>query len=210
MCFGFVQNLFNVIAWKPLKSIVLSLSSVTIFSVMSKSCERLFFALWPDDHVRVLLDKSFSKFNKISDKARVVKAANLHLTLHFLGNVPKDKVDCFVQQAKKVNGVPFKLTLNQLGHFKKPKVVWSGCESVPDELSELHNSLAEQLKFCEYAAEHRVFTPHMTLARKFLQPLPTDAQMTPIDWIVDRFVLIQSKSSVDGVEYQVRNSFPLN
>lgn len=175
---------------------------------MSEAFERLFFALWPDQAVRKLLTETYGN-NGLLGQGRVVKPGNLHMTLHFLGNIPLHKVDCFQRQAQKVMAQPFELVLDHCGYFKRPKVLWIGCDGIPHGLMKLQADLGELLKPCGYNPEQRPYSPHITLLRKCNRPtLPSN--LSPIRWMVNAFVLVKSYALPEGVEYRVTASYPLN
>jgi 2'-5' RNA ligase len=171
--------------------------------------ERLFFALWPDETVRTELSSAFDAVSGLPEKSRRVVSSNLHLTLHFLGNISSADVHCFLQQAEKVRGPGFELNLNTMGHFKKPKVLWLGCKTLPPALHQLHAQLADLIQPCGFYQESRPYQPHITMARKIPEPLE-DKHVIDIRWPVDRFALIQSHGVDTGVDYRVKAMYPLN
>ncbi|MDJ0834273.1 MAG: RNA 2',3'-cyclic phosphodiesterase [Gammaproteobacteria bacterium] len=175
---------------------------------MKQPFERLFFALWPDASLREQIT-GLRKALPGLDQGRLLVAGNLHLTLHFLGNIELERIDCFLQQAGKVKARSFSLELDTPGYFKRPQVAWLGCQRIPTGLVELHRQLGEHIENCGFKVEHRAYSPHMTLARKIRKrpELPTTVQALP--WQVNEFVLIKSVSVEGGVEYRVRESFPL-
>ena len=87
---------------------------------------RLFFALWPDDDVRLQIVENLRKLDLDRNKNRLVSNNNLHLTLHFVGNVSITKMKCLDWQARQVIAEKFDLSLDYSGYFKKPKVLWQG------------------------------------------------------------------------------------
>lgn len=176
---------------------------------MSEPYERLFFALWPDDSVRSHLTYIYDKNNGLSGQGSAVKPANLHMTLHFLGNIPIHKVDCFIRQANKVVGQPFELVLDHFGYFKRPRVLWLGCDGIPRDLKKLHIDLGQLLKPCGYTPEQRSFCPHITLRRKNNGPTQP-RNINPVEWTVNSFVLVKSYALSDGVEYRIKASYALN
>ncbi len=175
---------------------------------MNKPHQRLFFALWPDDAVRKQLHQRYLTMQGLQGQGRPLQNANLHITLHFLGNVALDEIDCFIDRARRVITHAFSLKLTHTGYFKKPKIVWIGMDDVPQELSRLHASLAKQIRHCGFKPEQRPYCPHVTMARKVTRD-PGDSEIQPITWQVDRFVLIRSESVAEGVRYRVKHSFPL-
>ena len=142
------------------------------------------------------------------EKCKPVVPSNLHLTLHFLGNVPVSNVNCFLQQAAKVRGRAFELNLNTTGHFKKARVLWLGCETVPSALYQLHTQLADLIQACGFYQESRHYQPHVTMARKISEPVD-QKNIMDIRWFVDRFALISSHSVDTGVEYRVKALYAL-
>ncbi len=168
--------------------------------------ERLFFALWPPVSVRQQMVKRLRGIEGLQSQGRIVNPENLHLTVHFLGNIDIERIDCFIQQAKSVSLNPFELQINKAGYFKKPKVFWLGCEVIPERLLQLHHDLAIRLNHCGYIPEVRKYHPHVTMARKVITSIAVQS-IESINWTVDEFVLVKSVTHSDGVEYLVRNSF---
>lgn len=165
---------------------------------------RLFFALWPDESIRSQID---CYLNNLPDEpGRLVPRYNWHMTLHFIGNTTFGDKNCLDSQARKVGAKPFELTLDHTGFFKRPKVFWLGCSHVPDVLIELQKNLGKEISCCDYQPETRYYFPHVTVARKVMQP-PELSQMAAIHWQVDRFVLIESVSESGGVRYQVLEEY---
>lgn len=169
---------------------------------------RLFFALWPNDEIRLQIAKNLKRFNLDQHKSRLVTNDNLHLTLHFIGNTSITEMKCLDRQARQCNGKPFDLTLDCSGYFKKPKVFWLGSRRVPRSLSNLHRNLGELISECEYVLELRPYSPHVTVARKVYQA-PEPASFEPVHWRVNRFVMVESVSVFGGVRYEVVESYPL-
>ncbi len=176
--------------------------------IVSKKIERLFFALWPDHQVRKQLSEVYENVDELAGQGRPLMPSNLHMTLHFLGNIPLSKVDCFINQAEKIQLPSFDLEINRLGYFKKPKISWLGPISFPKALLQLQFSLGENIKLCGFQAESRPFQPHVTMARKIRQLVLSD-QIKPVHWEVNKFALIKSISLETSVEYQLKASFPL-
>ncbi len=168
---------------------------------------RIFFALWPDDELRHRLDNAVERL-AIERPARRVPAYNLHLTLHFIGNVELERMACLQQAARAVSGRKFELVVDAQGYFPRPRVAWFGCAVVPPRLEQLHRDLGQQLQQCDYRPEARRFQPHVTVARKLgVEPAPAD--FAPLTWRVEEFVLVESRQIDNGVKYEVVESYPL-
>ena len=132
-----------------------------------KKDARIFFALWPDDGVRIKIAANLDRIDINPDKCRWVTNSNLHLTLHFVGNTSIAEMKCLDRQAREFDAEPFDLTLDYSGYFKKPKVLWIGCQAAPEALYNLYGKLGEQISQCAYTPEIRPYSPDRTVARKF-------------------------------------------
>lgn len=169
--------------------------------------ERIFFALWPDESTRAALQRACRGVT-IERPARRVPAYNLHLTLHFIGNVARDAMQEMLLAARSVRADSFELKMNRVGFFAPPRVGWLGPESTPAALAGLHAALAGVLAPCGYRAERRRFRPHLTFARK-LNAAPPVTGFDPVRWRVDDFVLLRSRTVGNGVQYEVAETYPL-
>ncbi len=168
---------------------------------------RIFFALWPDQALRESLNRAANTL-PVQRPARRVPDYNLHLTLHFIGNVYLEQLDCLQQQARKVKTPGFDLCLDTHGCFDKARVGWLGCSEVPDRLRQLHQELGRRLRRCEFQPEARRYNPHVTVARK-IRSVPEHIDFEAMLWRVKNFVLIESKAVADGVKYRVIETYPL-
>jgi 2'-5' RNA ligase len=168
---------------------------------------RLFFALWPDEDLRGCLNDSAGAI-PVERPARRVPPGNLHLTLHFIGNVYFEQLTCLQQQARLVQADAFEFNIDCRGYFSKPRVAWLGCSDPPTALVELHRQLGQRLRHCDYQPEKRRYNPHVTVARK-IQPLPELESFEAISWEVENFALVEVCQTASGVQYCVKETFPL-
>ena len=163
--------------------------------------KRLFFALWPEDKVRQAITQAYLTSPYAQNEGRSVISQNLHLTLHFLGNVSLESCECISHAASKVRFKSFNLKLDNFGFFIKPKVLWIGVTDIPKPLVQLYNDLGETLKVCDYQMERRVFTPHVSLKRK-VKTFEIKEKPCPVNWLVNQYALVESISTENGVSYQ--------
>lgn len=168
---------------------------------------RIFFALWPDARLRQQLTR-VAHLMAVEHPARRVPDHNLHMTLHFIGNVSFDELDCLLPAARKLVAPRFELSVDCHGHFAKSRVAWLGCGEVPEALQKLHRQLGECLQPCGYRPEKRRYNPHVTVARQ-MRSLPELESFEPLGWKVDNFVLVESRAVDDGVRYEVIETYPL-
>lgn len=162
---------------------------------------RLFIALWPGaDVVRAL--RAWPGL-AACDAGRTAPAGHVHLTLHFLGDVPRARLPD-VQRALRVPFQPFELALRHC-------VPWRGGIIVvlPDELplslARLHAALGERLRQLALRTVARPFRPHVTLARHHAGP-PSPPLQPLVRWPVDGFVLARSSPS-PGRVYDVLHAY---
>lgn len=172
---------------------------------MNGNTLRLFFALWPDDATRHALFR-WQTHNLPAD-VRWQHRADLHLTLHFLGQVGAGRLDALREIATGIDKTPFALVLDEIGHWSKPQVLWAGASSLPGELNVLHANLGEGLRECGFRTEERAFHPHVTLARK-VREKPLLCPLRPLTWPVSELALVESRPG-DAPHYQPIARWPL-
>lgn len=94
----------------------------------------------------------------------------LHLTLHFIGEVPVERAELLRMSCANLapKSGTIRLQTNRLGVFpnmKRPRIVWIGLEGQTDRLGELHREIATMLDKLGMPVEERSFRPHLTLGR---------------------------------------------
>lgn len=150
------------------------------------------------------------------DGIRPLDAADMHLTLHFLGRRDVEPVS---RALASVRHPAFALRLGRPGHFSPPgrkAILWVGIEP-SDELVGLHRAVAEALATLGFAPERRPYRPHVTLAR-MAATLPGTlvdtieaglAGSASVEGECSRFALYHSETLPEGARYRVLESFPL-
>ena len=162
---------------------------------------RLFIGLWPDDAMRDALQRHAEGW-AWTPPSRRVSRTKLHLTLHFLGGVPRQRVPDLVQGLA-VRFEPFALRLDHAEVWRNQVAVLCP-RSVPDELVELYDRLAHALARLQVVGAREELVPHVTLARhaKGSQPaVGSDA----IRWQVNGYALVESTADS---RYQVLCAYP--
>lgn len=168
--------------------------------VQSKN-KRLFFALWPDEHV-VRKIKQYAIKHYSDCQGRILEKNNWHITLAYFGVSDIKTQACLEEQAEKIKAEPFDLSLSLCGFWKKPAVAWLAPATVPDELRQLAFDIQQILIPCGYKPEIRDYQPHITLVRKAKQS-PSINEIQAIPWYVNNFCLVESKTYPHGAEYEV-------
>lgn len=177
-------------------------------SITDEKGQRLFFALWPDEVVRLQL-VHISRQLAVPSGAKRMVPDNLHLTLVFIGSQGQEVQECLEQQAAAIDLPPFTLTFDQLGFFAKPQVVWLGDKNPPESLLQLAQALKQAQLRCGLEPEARPFQTHLTLLRKVRHP-PAPLQPEPVTWAVNDFVLVASETLPQGAQYRILRRFSLH
>lgn len=128
----------------------------------------------------------------------LVPPERLHLTLHFLGNVPVGELPALTAGLR----IPFEPFELHFGHAE----VWAGGTAVlrpehtPPALLGLHGRLAAALAASGRPVESRRYKAHVTLARRAIGARPPTAQ-PKFTWRADAgFVLVRSLPGRAGYE----------
>jgi 2'-5' RNA ligase len=156
---------------------------------------RLFIALWPTPAVRETLCEWRDGW-QWPPTASPVGAERLHLTLHFLGAVRRERVS----EVSEGLGVPFsafELVLGRAQLWPHGIAVLRPAAEVPSRLVLLHGLLREALQRLQLPTEERPFRPHVTLARRaHLALAPSGLQ--PLRWRVRGYALVESQRAPAG------------
>jgi 2'-5' RNA ligase len=174
---------------------------------LSTAARRLFFGIALPPGLHTALHKALAN-SQLPNGARPVPETNWHLTLAFLGNIPETRLPAVRRAAQGVSGQHFELSLDHLGYWSRPRVVWAAPSTIPSELSQLVGNLQQRLQTTGLPVDPRPYAPHLTLARK-VRPTPILADLEPTSWPVVQFQLYQSVSTPGGVRYPVLETWKL-
>jgi 2'-5' RNA ligase len=150
---------------------------------------RLFIALWPGPGLGSALHAQCGVC-ATDLRARVVTPQRVHLTLHFLGPVPRQRLPALAC-ALQVPFAPFELRFSHCEAWPHGLRVAVPDTAVPP-LMRLHAALGQALQGLGLPVEERPFRPHVTLARRSAAPLPAP-QGPPLRWPVSGYVLVESQ-----------------
>ena len=165
--------------------------------------DRLFFAFWPDDALRTVLDRRFGEW--LGDyPCRPQRPDQWHLTLEFLGEVGRKRQDRLHDAAASLQGSldeELVVVLDRLEHWARPEVLCLVSSDVPAAVTRLSEALREALRRRGFAPERRAFRPHLTLARKARRVVPA-REVEPVRWPVRSLHLVKSISDATGSRYE--------
>ena len=143
----------------------------------------------------------------------------LHLTLHFIGDVPEAVARAYQRALAQVKVGAFDLRIQGVGQFPiddRPRVIWAGVQNRP-ALRALHEAVGGALEREGYRRERRRFHPHITLMR-FKKPI---RRGTASRWLaahidfyaepfrVEQFTLYESDLQPSGAVYSKRGVYEL-
>ena len=137
-----------------------------------------------------------------------MRRQTLHLTLAFLGNVSSEMAEKALALAGALRCDPFDFRLDRLACWRHNHIVWIGCSVVPAALAGLAADLARTLAGAEFQLEKRSFAAHITLLRNARCP-ESLSEPEPILWQARDFVLVESKLSAQGANYEIVGRWPL-
>ena len=151
---------------------------------------RLFLALWPDPTVREAL-RAWRDAWTWPRGASPVHTDKLHVTLHFLGDLPRERLP-ELMAGFAVPFTPFPLRFERGALWHKGIAVLEP-SSEPAGLLALHAGLSQTLVGLGLQPEARQYRPHVTMARRAVgAEVPIDGPV--VHWRIDRYMLVESKA----------------
>ncbi|MDI6793364.1 MAG: RNA 2',3'-cyclic phosphodiesterase [bacterium] len=131
---------------------------------------RCFIAIPLTQEIKEELVNIQEKLKKSDAGVKWVSPDSIHLTLKFLGDIPRIRLSSVSKMIKEVahKKTWFEMSLSSLGAFPsigKPRIVWIGIEDGQEELKELAEKLDLKLRSIGLPGEEREFVPHLTLGR---------------------------------------------
>ena len=168
---------------------------------------RVFIALELPQKVKDNLERSSRQFAEYADGGNFVPKENMHLTLHFLGNVdPNDLI--YIQSAMDgVRNMPAPtLSVTQFAMQRASDIVWAKIRQSA-ELNGIHDALGEKLEANGFETEHRAYRPHVTIIRKksFILPfseVTKSVQVFNMPFTANKLTLFESVFAGRGVTYR--------
>ncbi|MBD9678140.1 RNA 2',3'-cyclic phosphodiesterase [Pseudomonas sp. PDM18] len=135
-----------------------------------------------------------------------VAQANLHLTLVFLGSVPRGRKTELRAIGERLPRQGFNLELDHIARWNNG-ILHLAPSNAPAALHELVHVLREELHAGGFEVEHRPFHPHITLARHAHHtPIVQASFLLPAQAVT----LFSSENSPAGVRYRAIGEWPLD
>lgn len=164
---------------------------------------KIFFALWPTPAGRANL-AAWQPLLKKSCGGRDMRAATLHATLVFLGQLETSRLEALQLAAQEVGWERFDLTLDKARYWGHNHIVYAAPGRVPDKLRALVAALEQALRRHGFRFDQRQYKPHVTLLRDARWTDAALPRMEQVRWRVTDFALVQS--APEG--YRILARFP--
>lgn len=150
---------------------------------------RLFLALVPPPAIRNALTAWQARW-AWPPGAVLAAPGGAHLTLHFIGTAPRERVPEIARQLA-LPAPRFTLALGRTELWPRGLVVCCP-NTLPPGLAELHARLADALRGAALPVESRAFRPHITLARKAASAIAPGERLA-LRWAVQGYALMESR-----------------
>ena len=168
----------------------------------------MFFALWPTAKERAALAAWQPGLQALCG-GHSMRAATLHVTLVFLGEVAQHRLEALQLAAQEVEGKSFDLVFDTARYWGHNHIAYAAPHVVPPQLAQLVHDLEQRLNKHRFRFDQREYKPHVTLLRHAQwsdAPLPEVAKVV---WKARSFALVQSAPDEEGANYTVLARFPL-
>lgn len=144
-----------------------------------------------------------------------VEPEQFHITLHFLGDVEEDVEAKLIRRLKeKEKVIPFELKLAELAAFPSKKQPHILCvkTNMHSGAFGLYKRTGDVVASLGLPIDERTWKPHITFGRVRVQSevlKPELIGVPPLDFLVDKFVLMSSVTYQEGSKYEVVEEFEL-
>lgn len=163
---------------------------------------RIFFALWPEEGTRGLLEELSSRAHAVFGGRRM-RTETLHMTLAFIGEVNAGCADVAQAGSDWLSSQrAFSMTIDQLRCWRHNRIVWCGPRQVPASLAGIARSLCERLGAAGFKLEARPFAAHVTLLRN-ADCRGVAPEFVPFEWKARQIVLVESLPLGGGARYEI-------
>lgn len=162
---------------------------------------RVFFALWPNRPVQQQLH-AIAKQLEPQCKGRRMRAETLHMTLQFIGNIPRSLLPNLITAADQVTAQPFTMQIATTAYWNHNRIVYATLDNQAPLLDALAAGLKTALRDASITYADQKFSPHITLLRN-AEHKPHIQDFLSIAWQVNSFVLVESVLTDQGAQYKI-------
>ena len=178
---------------------------------------RLFFALWPALPEQQALAQA-SAAGVAASGGRPIPAANLHVTLAFLGNVAAARLPQLRAAVQPLAGVEataaaaLQLQFQTLEHWARPQILCATAAvgtAGGARAAVLAESIRQATQAAGFLPDLKPFHAHVTVARKVARAAAAQP-LACVQWNCAAFALVASVTGAAGSVYSVIDSYPLD
>jgi 2'-5' RNA ligase len=186
---------------------------------------RTFIAIALPKNIKERFVRLQERLKKCGADVKWVAPDNIHLTLKFLGEINRDKLNAVIKTTEKIaqDKLRFRIVISTLGVFPNtdhPKVIWAGTEEADIETRAIANNLEEKLGKLGIPREERKFSSHITLGRtkslinkdaliSSLNILSDEFRRERLDFTADKIIVFKSTLSSGGPVYEALKEIAL-
>lgn len=131
---------------------------------------RAFIALELSQEIKQAIADYVAPLRALDNGLSWTKAENVHLTLKFLGDVPKPQIEKVAAALREVcaSFAPIAAEIIGSGVFPnehRARVLWIGMKESTGKLVELAQRIENECRRLGFEKEERTFSPHLTIGR---------------------------------------------
>lgn len=174
---------------------------------------RTFIAIEIPVELKQEVDRLIIQLKSAGPEVKWVRAANLHFTVRFLGDISETDIPDLVEAIKKQveNLKSFEINLSGLGCFpnmNRPRIVWLGADGDLNALKETAYKVESACREAGYGKSDKPFSAHLTIGRiknprgleTLISKLP-DIQFNSDEFKISELTIFKSDLSPRGPKY---------
>jgi 2'-5' RNA ligase len=160
----------------------------------------VFFALWPDNRQRDRMRDFISSVVKTVE-GHATDRREWHITLSYLGEIDEAFIPELARSAKAITFEPFRIRLDRMEYWPRPKIAAMVPPRVPPDLEKLVDELNGLVLAAGIEPAQRIYRPHVTVVRN-ARPFETErlAQSAITEW--SSFELMESTTERGVTTYR--------
>ena len=145
---------------------------------------------------------------------RQTRADTLHLTLVFIGDVPRKVIPDLIDALAEVALSSFEIDFDHADYWAHNRIACLTTTTPPTGLLTLVRTLEHCLDHLAIPFDRRTYKPHITLVRHAVNKPNPDEDLSagngePVHWSATEFLLVESQPDWTGARYHDLARFPL-